>query len=381
MTPRGPEGRETAPGDGPTLHGVSRRAACLGLAAVAAAPLAACAGGERTVAEAAAAVRRPLAPGVADPLPELVRFATLAANGHNTQPWRFARTASGLTLAPDATRRTPVVDPDDHHLYASLGCAAENLMLAASAYGLGAAYAFDPETARIGIDLTPANRPVDALVAAIPKRQSTRSVYSGAAVAPADLAALRAVAAVEGVDTLLITDRPGIARVRDAVIEGNRLQMQDEAFVRELRRWIRFDAAAALRTNDGLFGAASGNPVVPEWLGRSLFSMVFTVDGETRKYQAQMDSSAGLAVFSAVRADPLHWALAGRACQRFALQAAALGVKTAFVNQPVEVAAMRPQFADAVGFSGRRVDLVMRFGYAADLPFSLRRPVSAVLAP
>ncbi|MEH6665802.1 MAG: nitroreductase family protein [Brevundimonas sp.] len=347
---------------------------------MAATPLAACAGGEGTVAEAAAALRRPLALTVSDPLPELVRFATLAANGHNAQPWRFARAASGVTLAPDAARRTPVVDPDDHHLYASLGCAAENLMLAASAYGLGAAYGFDPETARIGIDLAPAGRAVDALVAAIPKRQSTRSVYSGAPVAPEDLAALRAAAEVEGVDTLLITDRPGIARVRDAVIEGNRLQMQDEAFIRELRQWIRFDAAAALRTSDGLFGAASGNPVVPGWLGRSLFPMAFTVDGETRKYQAQMDSSAGVAVFSAARADPEHWALAGRACQRFALQATALGVKHAFVNQPVEVAAMRPQFADAVGFGGRRVDLVVRFGHAADLPFSLRRPVSAVLA-
>jgi hypothetical protein len=178
----------------------------------------------------------------------------------------------------------------------------------------------------------------------------------------------------------LITDRAGIDRVRDAVIEGNRLQMLDEAFVRELRRWIRFDADAALRTGDGLFAAASGNPVVPDWLGRRIFPMVFTVDGETKKYRAQMDSCAGVAVFSAARADPLHWAQAGRAYQRFALQATALGVKHAFVNQPIEVAAMRRQFADAVGFGGRRVDLVVRFGYAANLPFSLRRPLSAVLA-
>jgi hypothetical protein len=347
---------------------------------LATAPVAACAGGGETVADAAVALRRPLARDASDPLPELVRFATLAANGHNTQPWRFARAGSGLTIAGDAARRTPVVDPDDHHLYASLGCAAENLLLSASVYGLGAAYAFDPEAARIGIDLTPARRPVDPLVAAIPRRQCTRSVYGGRAVSAADLALLGAAARMERVDTLLITDRPGIDRIRDAVIEGNRLQMQDAAFVRELKQWIRFDAASALRTADGLFGAASGNPVVPNWLGRSIFPMVFSVDGETKKYREQMDSCAGVAVFSAAQADPLHWALAGRAYQRFALQATALGIKHAFVNQPIEVAAIRPQFADAVGFSGRRVDLVVRFGYAADLPFSLRRPVSAVLA-
>lgn len=366
--------------DGPTPHGVSRRAAALGVMAAMSAPIAACAGGGETPAGAAAALRQPLAPDAADPLPELVRFATLAANGHNTQPWRFIRAGSGVMIGPDERRRTPVVDPDDHHLYASLGCAAENLLLAASACGLGAAWAFDPESARIGIDLTPARRAVDPLVAAIPKRQCTRSIYSGRAVAPAELALLGAAARVDGVDTVLITDRAGIDRVRDAVIESNRLQMGDETFVRELKQWIRFDGGSALRSGDGLFGPCSGNPEIPDWLGRRIFPIAFTVDGETKKYQEQMDSCAGVAVFSAVRADPLHWALAGRACQRFALQATALGVKHAFVNQPVEVAAMRSQFADAVGFGGRRVDLVVRFGYAADLPFSLRRPVSAVLA-
>jgi len=363
--------------DGSLLGSVNRRAAALGLLGVTAAPLAAC--GDDGVASAAASLRRPLDPDAPDPVAELVRFATLAANGHNTQPWRFARAGSGVTLAGDAARRTPIVDPDDHHLYASLGCAAENLMLAASAYGLGAAYDFEPESARIRIDLTPAGRPADALAAAIPKRQCTRAVFSGQAVAPADLTALRAAAQMDGVDTLLITDRDGIDRVRDAVIEGSRMQMRDEAFVRELKRWIRFDAATALRSGDGLYGPCSGNPAIPDGLGRTIFPMVFTVDGETKKYRAQMDASAGVAVFSATRADPGHWALAGRAYQRFALQATALGVKHAFVNQPVEVATMRPQFAEAVGFSGRRVDLVVRFGYAPDLPFSLRRPVSAVL--
>lgn len=366
--------------DGPTPHhGVNRRAAALGLVAVAAAPIAACAGGGETVAGTAAALRRPLVLNASDPLPELVRFATIAANGHNTQPWRFTRAASGVTLDPDLTRRTPVVDPDDHHLYASLGCAAENLLLSASAYGLGAAYAFDPETAQIRIDLKPARRPVDSLVAAIPRRQSTRSVYSGRTVAPADLALLGAAAQMEGVDTVLITDRAGIDRVRDAVIEGNRLQMRDDAFVDELKQWIRFDGNSALRSGDGLFGLCSGNPEIPDWLGRTVFPMVFTIDSETRKYRAQMDSCAGVAVFSAAQANPPHWAQVGRAYQRFALQATALGIKHAFVNQPVEVSAMQPQFADAVGFSGRRVDLVVRFGYAADRPFSLRRPVSAVL--
>jgi len=97
------------------------------------------------------------------------------------------------------------------------------------------------------------------------------------------------------------------------------------------------------------------------------------------KFARQLRSSAGLAVCVSQRADPDHWVRAGRACQRFALQAAAMGIKHSFVNQPVEVARLRPDLAALVGMPGRRPDIVMRFGYGPTLPFSARRPVQAFL--
>jgi hypothetical protein len=87
-----------------------------------------------------------------------------------------------------------------------------------------------------------------------------------------------------------------------------------------------------------------------------------------------------IAVFVAEKEDREHWVLAGRACQRFALQATALGLKHAFINQPVEVAKLRPELASLVGMPGCRPDLVMRFGYGPTLPYSARKLVSAVLA-
>ena len=64
-------------------------------------------------------------------LNELVRMSTLAANGHNAQPWKFRLAEGRIIILPDFSRRTQVVDPDDHHLYVSLGCATENLAIAA----------------------------------------------------------------------------------------------------------------------------------------------------------------------------------------------------------------------------------------------------------
>jgi len=77
------------------------------------------------------------------PLHELVRNATLAPSSHNTQCWKFRALGNLITIEPDLSRRCPVVDPDDHHMFVSLGCATENLAHAALANGLKANVKFN----------------------------------------------------------------------------------------------------------------------------------------------------------------------------------------------------------------------------------------------
>ena len=168
-------------------------------------------------------------------------------------------------------------------------------------------------------------------------------------------------------------------RVRDLVVAGNSAQMADAAFVNELKTWLRFSPRQAMETGDGLFSAASGNPTVPAWAGPLAFDWFAGVDAENDKYARHLRSSAGVAVFTSEKNDREHWFLAGRACQRFALQATALGLKHAFINQPVEVAKLRPEVASLVGTPGRRPDIVMRFGYRLALPFSARRPAGSTM--
>ena len=75
---------------------------------------------------------------------DFIRYATLAANRHNIQPWRFQIREGEIKILPDLSRQILVVDPDDHHLFASLGCAAENLTLAAEARGRPGELRFEP---------------------------------------------------------------------------------------------------------------------------------------------------------------------------------------------------------------------------------------------
>jgi hypothetical protein len=285
-----------------------------------------------------------------------------------------------LNIAPDQSRRTPVVDPDDHHLYASLGCAAENLLIAASSLSRAGAFTFDPASSRIAVALEARSQVDDPLLAAIPLRQCTRAAYDGRAVSTDDLARLAGPAQVDGVEVRLLTERTQIDAVRDFVAEGNRTQVADHAFVRELKQWIRFNPETAVARGDGLYAASSGNPTLPNWLGGFMFDAVFKDPAETDRFIAHIDSSAGVAIFTADAADPAHWVQAGRAYQRFALQATLLGIKHAFINQCVEVPTVRGQLATHLGIADKRPDLVVRFGYAPDMPFSLRRPVDQVLA-
>lgn len=178
---------------------------------------------------------------------------------------------------------------------------------------------------------------------------------------------------------LVITDRPAVERVLEHVVQGNTAQLADPAFVSELKSWIRFNGTDAVRTRDGLFSVSSGNPALPGWLGELAFDWLFTAKGENDKIARQVRNSAGIAVFVGEADDKAHWVEVGRAYERFALQATALGIRNAFLNQPVEVVAVRSPFATTLGLTGQRPDLVVRFGRGPTLPRSLRRPVDAVM--
>jgi nitroreductase len=314
-------------------------------------------------------------------LKDLIRYATLAANSHNTQPWQFKIGGGEMEILPDMARQIAIVDPDNHHLFASLGCAAENLSIACGARGRPGVLRFNPvDDGSIIFAYGGGLTAEPMLLDAIPKRQSTRGDFAGQPCNAADLRSLAEAAAIPGVDLVLLTDRPQINRVRDLVVAGNSAQLASPAFLRELKAWLRFSPREAMRTGDGLFTATTGNPIAPTWLGPVMFDLAFNAEAENKKVASQLASSAGIAVFVTHKDDREHWVLAGRACQRFALQATALGLKHAFVNQPVEVVSLRPELATLVSLPGRRPDIVMRFGYGPSLPYSARRPVEAVLA-
>lgn len=341
--------------------------------------VAGCSGGESSYDRAVRDLWRLPDLGGDTPMIALIHAATLAANGHNTQPWRFRIRPPAIEILPDFSRRTPVVDPDDHHLFVSLGCALETLLQAGAGYG----WAGEPEIApEGGVRVTFSSAPArpGALFHAIPRRASTRTNYDGRGVGAATVRGLEAAIGPEvGLRWVLEPDER--AHLTDMIVAGNSAQLADAAFMRELTDWIRFDAGEALARRDGLFTAASGNLTAPRWLGERLLPMVMTKKGEADRLAGWMKSSAGAVVFTGPAETPAGWIAVGRAFTRFALTATAAGLKLAFLNQPVEDPSTRRRMAAWLGEPGKRPDLVVRFGYGPELLRSLRRAPQAVLLP
>jgi hypothetical protein len=328
--------------------------------------------------EAAAMVRRSGRASVRDDR-ELIRVAVLAASSHNTQPWLFRVTPDAITILPDRSRRCPVVDPDDAHLYKSLGCAAENLVHAASRQGLAADVRYDPDQDAVIVALDGRADVVPSeFSGALGTRQCTKTAYDGTALDDEALTALARAGSVGSVRCLVITERERTATVAALVERGNVAQLTDRAFRRELLTWIRFNPSTALHTKDGLAGRVNGQPPIPSLLGRLLAPILIRASSQARKDRDHLQSSAGLAVFCTSSDTAVDWVAAGRAYERFSLAAELLNIRSAFVNQPIEVPELREALRSCLEVTAHP-QLMVRFGNGPRGPYSLRRPIHDVL--
>ena len=311
---------------------------------------------------------------------EMIRYATLAPSGHNTQPWKFMVQGDTIRILPDYSRRLPAVDPQDRELWISLGCALENLVLAAQRAGF-AAEVTGPDAKQdfITVHLQRSSRPGrSSLFEAIPHRQNNRSLYDGRPIPPATLKMLDTVNSNTGVSVQVFTDVVHKEAIIEYIKAGDRRQFGDPAFVAELVSWIRFNTPEALHSRDGLYTRCTGNPEVPRWLGRRfLTSASAGSQADTSAKKAR--SSSGLIVLAAAQDDKPHWVQTGRLYERLALTLTAAGVKVAFLNQPAEVPELRSQFQTYLGLGTAQPQLLLRYGYADPSPHSLRRPLDQVL--
>lgn len=84
----------------------------------------------------------------------LLRYAILAPSSHNTEPWKFRVRDDQIDVLADDSRWLKVADSDQRELYLSVGCALENLLVAAEHFGLAHETAYCPDREQTSLATT-----------------------------------------------------------------------------------------------------------------------------------------------------------------------------------------------------------------------------------
>jgi hypothetical protein len=325
----------------------------------------------------------PEAGDTSDQLLFLLRYAVLAPSGHNTQPWLFSVDGDTVELYADRTQALAVVDPEDRELTISCGAALFNLRVALRHWGYRddqVEFLPDPADADLLARVRlvggePPSPEEKALLEAIPGRRTTRAAYEEREV-PAELQQeLEDDAAREGAWLHLVhgAEREAVASL---IAEGDRAQMADKRFRRELAAWIRPNRSRAARGMRG-YGFGFGDLMS---LGSPLVVRTFDLGkGQAAKDRELAEHSPLLTVLGTHGDSPREWLTAGQALERILLRACSHGLTSSFLNQPAEVEAIRSPLAAAIGRNGRHPQLILRFGYGPDIPPAPRETVANLL--
>lgn len=310
----------------------------------------------------------------------LVAQAVKAPSGHNTQPWKFRQNESAVEVYPDFDRRLPVVDPDDRELFVSLGCAVENLCLAAQTKGYKSAVSVGDKgvitvslAEEAGVKPSPLFNQIDA-------RQTNRSVYSGEEIALDALKRLQAIRSEDGVSVhYYARQTKQFNDIEQYVFQGNTNQMQNEAFKAELKSWMRFNKKHQDQTLDGLSYAVFGAPNVPRWMAEPIMSMAINAKTQNKADREKIASASHLVLFTTRENSWREWVDLGRTLQRFLLTATELGIAHAYLNQPNEQPEIAAEMAKTLDLDGEYPTVLLRIGYGEQQAYSKRRAVKDVI--
>lgn len=309
-----------------------------------------------------------------DRLREIVRLATLAPSSHNTQPWRFHAEGDRVEVFADFGRWLRVADDDRRELYLSVGCALENLLVAAEHFGCAHEVALFPDPVRYdliaAVRLSEGGAPSPfrgpGLFEAIPLRHTSHAPFTPDHVSDVSLRRLEECAAEPGV-RLVLTRDAGLRRGMEALVaRADALEFADRAFRSELA---------------GCVGrGAFGTPWPWSRVAAAALRHVDVGPRVARKDAALVAGAPVLGLVSTGLDDRESRVRAGQVVERVWLTAASLGLAVQPLSAPLQVPELRAAVAALPGAPAGLPQHAFRLGCAAGREkHTPRRPLEEVM--
>lgn len=304
---------------------------------------------------------------------QLIASASLAPSSHNTQPWRFAITEDGLELYADFSRALPVNDADKRELHISCGCALYNLRLAAASRAIALQVKLLPNPDQPGllasVTLQPAGSVEESSLAPyIARRHTYRDAFSPQQLAGSVLQQLVDAVTAEHAGLHFLTGDTAKSELVALIKQADRSLWANAAWRAELAYWMRNK-----QHGDGL--ALPGGLVgISRLVVRQLNLGAVVAAASAKLCQA----SQHIALLTTTADTALDWLHAGQALQRMLLTACQHGLQASYLNQPIQVAALRPALQPLFGAGTPQI--LLRLGYPLSPPkTSGRRSIAALI--
>lgn len=304
----------------------------------------------------------------------LLKYAILAPSSHNTQPWKFSVGEDEIRIFADQTRGLKVADPDQQELYISVGCALENLLIAAEHFNYGHQVTYFPKSDQEELVAIVKFKPQDqhvplirdpALFNVIPTRHTNRKFYEERFIPQTDLQRLQNCCVEKGIWLHLTDDIEIKRKVDELIIRGDVIQFSDPAYREELGYWI----------GQGVFGT----PWLLSKIGELAITYMNMGKGQAKKDSKVLMSAPILAALSSRMNDRESQVKIGQVFERLCLMATLLKISVHPMNQILEIPELKTEVGKLIPMPDVFPQLTFRMGYAEpEKECTPRRPLEEV---
>jgi len=324
----------------------------------------------------------------------IVQCGTLAANAHDTQAWSFRILGSHIVLFADLERSLGRADPRRRLMLMGVGCAVENMVVAAAQLGYAArvddaaAAQFLAEGGRCAVlELSKTGGAGGhPWFPALFSRRTTRTAFDPLPMARRDFAArLGDPGDLPGIQIGWYETPLERAAIAAVTAQAAQRFVNDEGAYRDSMAWFRRSRSEWERRRDGISIFGGDAPLwVKEWVelladGDDLVSPAFR-HGEVDVVRRLAEATPLWAMVRADEDSPVAWFRAGRLIERIYLAATAAGCAVQPVAYPTESSVGTAELTQALGLGPRSLPLMLlRVGRAAMPSPAPRRDLASVL--
>jgi hypothetical protein len=315
----------------------------------------------------------------AAPTERIVAAGILASNPHNSQPWLFRITASTIDLFAVPERQIGVIDPFRREMVIGLGCAIENMRLAAAAEGFTSYIRLMPdpttELHAASISLAESSPATSALYEAIPARHTNRAAYD-------------TTRSVEESTVSLFWMRGSSSHKKfgEVAISATEALIADEQQSLDSHKWWRQDWDQLQETADGITLDAQGLSSFITGMAKFLPDLSRQLNDESfvknvREIMLPTAAAFGILAVPDGR-DNAQRLQCGQIWQRIHLRGTTQGLAMQSLNQMCERADREAQLGIEPVLGKAVADLIGDDSWQAIMPFRLGYPTAeALLSP